>query len=352
MREYNVRGLYVNPLFTDDDIGANQDYLRGIIQGLTSHGYGISSIASAYPRWYPPPLVQGLVGLAVSLLMLIFLPYKRVPIFLLYLAVVLSLFILNMTPLRTTTNVLWSLGLAILASFVFLSAFRSARHPLMGYSLIIFLTAVAALGIALLMSDYNAIMEYTFFRGVKVQYLLPLLIMAVVLWSDYLNLSGLRSLRKVRLSVPQILLAAVLASFLALYLFRSGNIDTISGIESQARLAMGRILQVRPRFKELAGNALIIFAMLYGSRLNRQLRNLILLSGTIAPISVVNSFMHFRTPIALSLLRVFHGAWIGMIIGFALVVFARIGEQVARSLAPLWESPLGATDAERQPNGN
>ena len=341
VREYNVRGLYVNPLFTDDDIGANEAYFRGIVTGLTSRGYNVGSVGSVYPRWYPSRLLQSAIGLLLSLVILTLIPSRRLSVRSVYLALAITLFVLSLTPLRALVTTLWATGLAVMSSFVFLSALRTTNRAIWAYIGIIALTLVAALSINLMMSDYDALMEYTYFRGVKIQYVLPLLMMSVLLWRDQLNIASLRRLLKVRLSLPQVVAAMLGIGFLGLYLVRSGNVDVIPAFEAYVRQLLDTLLSVRPRFKELVGNALLVFALFERKRLGRHIHSLILLMGTVATISIVNSFMHFRTPIGLTILRVFHAAWIGLVAGLAMLLLARVVFAGARKLAPIWDAFSG-----------
>jgi hypothetical protein len=53
----------------------------------------------------------------------------------------------------------------------------------------------------------------------------------------------------------------------------------------------------------------------YRQRLPRLIMEGGLVASVIAQVSIVNSFMHLRTPLAISLLRVFHGLWLGTLLG-------------------------------------
>ena len=122
-----------------------------------------------------------------------------------------------------------------------------------------------------------------------------------------------------------ILLAAILA-VAYFYLTRTGHVLEISSAEDALRGGLERLFGVRPRFKEFAlGYPLAILGLyLLGSspstkRIFRIPAFAFLAAGTLAPISVVNTFAHITAPAGLSLLRSFHGFWLGCLGGLILI---------------------------------
>ena len=163
------------------------------------------------------------------------------------------------------------------------------------------------------------------FRGVKVMHTLPLLIVAayavIRLVYAHVKVGTRRELiafgRQV-LSRPvlfgHVLTFLVLAAAGYIYVGRTGHTAGIPvlDVEQQLRLLLGDALGVRPRFKEfLIGYPLALLGLLL---LARGYRNLIvaalLTAGSIAFISVANTFMHFTTPSYITLLRSFNGPWL------------------------------------------
>ena len=84
------------------------------------------------------------------------------------------------------------------------------------------------------------------------------------------------------------------------------------------RNALRKILGVRPRTKEfLIGHPLMLMMLYYGYK---EKYFPLLLGAVIGQISLVNTYAHIHTPIMISLIRSFHGIWIGIIGGVILIL--------------------------------
>jgi len=113
------------------------------------------------------------------------------------------------------------------------------------------------------------------------------------------------------------LLWAAVALAVTLMLIRSGNgsLWPASGLELEIRSWLEGALSVRPRFKEfLIGHPLLVLWGALGAR-RRPWALSLLTIGAIGQVSIINSFMHLHTPIGVTLLRTFHGLWLGAILG-------------------------------------
>ncbi|NTV53688.1 MAG: hypothetical protein HGA76_11865, partial [Candidatus Firestonebacteria bacterium] len=77
----------------------------------------------------------------------------------------------------------------------------------------------------------------------------------------------------------------------------------------------------RPRFKEfMLGYPWLLLGL--GARRLEAFKSagwpkLLLVVGLLGPISLINSFCHLHTPLLVSMLRSFHGLWLGTLIGGA-----------------------------------
>ena len=126
-----------------------------------------------------------------------------------------------------------------------------------------------------------------------------------------------------------IILVAVLGLFVlaagVYYIRRTGNTMSVSARELALRNLLENLLIARPRTKEL----LIGWpcAMLFVWSLRRHMNFLPLIFGggmSIGLVSVVNTFLHIRTPFLLSLLRTGWGLLFGLLIGIAVTVVAEL----------------------------
>ena len=124
-----------------------------------------------------------------------------------------------------------------------------------------------------------------------------------------------------------IVVIAVAAVFLLLvfayYMYRTGNSTTTSARELAFRNFLENTLIARPRTKEMIVGWPML--MLFIWSLRRRMKFLPMIFGTgmtIGLVSVVNTFLHIRTPFLLSLLRTGWGILFGLLIGLAAVVIA------------------------------
>ncbi len=137
----------------------------------------------------------------------------------------------------------------------------------------------------------------------------------------------LRRLPKRPVTLGDLALLAALLAAAYLYLTRTGHVLEISSAEDSLRGGLEHLFGVRPRFKEFAlGYPLAILGLYLlgkpaaGQRICRIPAFAFLAAGTLAPISVVNTFAHITAPAGLSLLRSFHGFWLGCFGGLILIL--------------------------------
>jgi hypothetical protein len=128
----------------------------------------------------------------------------------------------------------------------------------------------------------------------------------------------------------------------AFMILRSGNDSgvEVSGTELKLRALLDHVLGVRPRTKE------ILFgfpALLMGLTLLLQGRPrtvwLWLTFGVIGLISTTNTCCHIHTPLTVSLLRIFNGIWVGLLVGLLWLVAKAILDRLARCCWRTDETP-------------
>ncbi len=195
-------------------------------------------------------------------------------------------------------------------------------------------TGVALLGALLVvgvMSSPLAMEEVEPLRGVKLILAAPpVLALALYLFTDRFN-SGMRGARETLVApirIYQLILAAVVLGIGALVLMRSGNQSDISPspFELTLRHHLTELLSVRPRFKEFVVGfpfLMLLPALRWDHR--RSVGILLSLAIGIGIGDVIDTFSHLHTPLLISLLRVFNGLVIGVIIGaIAVAVYRRL----------------------------
>ncbi|MHB9155425.1 MAG: DUF5693 family protein, partial [Endomicrobiales bacterium] len=112
--------------------------------------------------------------------------------------------------------------------------------------------------------------------------------------------------------VKDLALAGAAAAAVAVLLIRSGN----SGAEwlkpdSGMRQFLEDLLVIRPRTKEFLIGQPLLFLGFYWKR------PWLIILGMIGQVSLVNTFLHAHSPVMVSLIRTFHGVWLGLLIGAA-----------------------------------
>ena len=109
----------------------------------------------------------------------------------------------------------------------------------------------------------------------------------------------------------------------AYYLARTGNSGLASDWELRLRDALERLLGVRPRFKEFAVGLPCLALYLWGE-LPRPLRALAGLGAMVGLVSVINTFLHRWTPLAVSLRRTAAGWLLGALLALAVLTAVRL----------------------------
>jgi hypothetical protein len=181
----------------------------------------------------------------------------------------------------------------------------------------------AGLMIAVLLYQPEFVQRLNVFTGVKSAFLLPLLLAWFYLFPQLASPHWWQD----QWRWPRLLrtLGWVLAgaALLGVLLLRTGNLTWFPGKpwEMQWRDSLEMFFGARPRFKEfLIGYPLLLLGL--GARRLAAYKTaawpkLCLLAGLLGPISLINSFCHLHTPLLVSLLRSFHGLWLGSVLGAA-----------------------------------
>jgi len=326
IKEYNVRAIYMRPFYREPDIEFNADYVRLLAQSVQRAGYTLGS-AESFARFYPHPWQFFFVAVGIALLGFALVEKFRLPIALGYLGV--AAVVIAQVALFTEWSVYLRLAVAlggsIMASFASLAFWQDEKRPLWGFLLINATTLGLALLVASYLSDYYFIAEFEYFRGVKLQYAAPLVILAALLF-----LPRWRSLfGEVREEIRRIgwlgaaIFVVLFAAAFAIYIWRSGHVHAISQFELDLRFWLEEVLRARPRFKEILIHPVLLVILYYRRYLSRLVFEGGLVVVAIGQVSIVNTFMHLRTPLAHSLLRTFHGLWIGTILGLLAVLVLR-----------------------------
>jgi hypothetical protein len=204
-------------------------------------------------------------------------------------------------------------------------------------------TLLTALVLGALLATPDFLMGVAVFRGVKVALVVPLLAGLFLLFQA----KEIRHFLHEPITVGRLGFGLIALGVLGVYVVRSGNdFLSASGIELNVRGALESLFGVRPRFKEfLIGHPLLLvgfylkargggFRLPEGAGPAAQTLHFVfhdhrpfLLAGLIGQLSVINTFCHAHTPLSVSFLRVYHGLWIGALLGGTLIHLLRWAER-------------------------
>lgn len=349
VRERNIRLCYIRIPFhlKGDILVVAQEYLSSLRQELTQKGFVIGTPlpmpSTVAPIWLWLLICLGAVTTGVAFVCL-FIPLSSSQQWgLTIVGVLVGVALRLLQPIWAAKLV--ALGIAIVAPVLAIwfgvrQTLRSgSRWQRAAKGLVTCLAVIVACGLieSAAMFDYRFWLKISEFSGVKVSQLLPFLIVAAVVftqWMDTVELetneryriafSNLQSLFDATVKWGQALGLLLILAAVAYWLVRTGNEPGL-GVpmwELKLRAAIEDFLGVRPRFKEfLIGHPMLVlsFFFLTGTHLEAKIGQWLTVPAAIGLASMMNTFSHAHTPIALSLLRTFHGIWLGVLIGFLLV---------------------------------
>ena len=132
-----------------------------------------------------------------------------------------------------------------------------------------------------------------------------------------------------------VVVIAVAAVFMLLvfvyYMYRTGNSTTTSASELAFRNFLENALIARPRTKEMLIGWPMLMLFIWSLRRGMKFLPMVFGMGmSIGLVSVVNTFLHIRTPFLLSLLRTGWGMLFGLLIGLAVMLLAELIYRLVR----------------------
>jgi len=356
VKERKVRIFYIKPFMKSNSnlIEDNVSYIKTIKEELEASGFntGRASILSTpyqEPKILILLLILGIISGGLILFRNVFNLKKYQEYVLLFLGILFSLVLLFLNKeiflikLMALSAALIFPTLAIVANEQYFlennnSKFKDAKdilenNPdfilmikqiLTGFFRVILITLSGALLIAALLSNNEFMLGIEQFSGIKFSYLVPLLLVLAIMWSK-LNKGKLMILENIKkpILIEHVIIMMFFAVFLVIYISRSGNFSFIPvlGIEEKIRIFLEKTLIARPRNKEfLIGYPALLLAMSMNYLCIKEFKIPIIIIGTIAPVTLINTFCHIHTPFLFSMLRTFNGAWLGLVLGLIIIV--------------------------------
>ncbi|MCX8127362.1 MAG: DUF5693 family protein [Synergistetes bacterium] len=342
VKERNMRVLYVRFFFNlrGDLVAENAKYISNLISSIKEAGFVLGS-----PNPLPNFSKSSFIAFVIS-----FGALAGVTLFLKYLSIFREKYILLFLPLAILSYVFLYFFKGSYFSFTLLALLVSIIFPVWGMLVLIdkketislmhnsysaylrsflflslypiLISLSAGVYISSILGEPLFMSKLFQFKGVKIAYLFPLVSAGLI--ALHKEGRNLRSLIKEPFMKEEFLVFLALSGIVGIYLIRSGNIPVVKpiSIEREARDVLDILLYARPRFKEflIGYPSIALFLYLSSKKLLSNYRPLVIMVGTIAPVSVINSFCHIHTPFLLSLLRTINGVIFGWVMGALLLL--------------------------------
>lgn len=355
--ERNIRVNYIKTFLSPRDgktlLATNLDYVESVTQSVAAKGY-TKGRAGIFANYKPSRILQYPIVFAVAAALVLYLgmlsPFvkaKEVPLTLI-LGAVGSLFLLLPSSNLLLRQIV-ALGAAVLFPVLTMSQVvhlweNSAKENLSLGSLAgrtalqlsgaVAFSLVGASFLAAILGDVRFFLELDIYRGVKLTFILPVLLTFILfckehaLWSqDDPTQKPLQRLAAV-LNKPftlKVLVALGVIGFVAwVFVGRSGHTEgvPVPALEIKLRLFLERVMYARPREKEfLIGHpAFFLAAFACTQKLPKSLFCALTLGAVIGQGSLVQTFAHLRTPIFMSFIRAIDGLALGIPLGLICLV--------------------------------
>lgn len=350
--ERNIRAIYFQPFVSS--LEENIKFIKRIKNELETKGYkfynrplrDLQQSQQSINYFNVPVIITFLiaVGIICTFSLLLNTSLISISIFLVAFVMILILLIFNQTIfVQKFVSLLGALFLPVVSiSFFKFDTLHTYKDKLSDYfwlcydSFIQFMkitliTLAGSILISSLLSTEIFIKAIACFTGVKLAYLLPLVLIMFYLYikdKKKIDLILDKNL-KVRHIISTSIFLMILVVFLIFYISRTGNFPSmIIFSEDKIRIFLENTLIARPRLKEfLIGHPLLLLGIAMNYIANKErikLTGFILITfGMIGQISIINTFCHIHTPFIFNVLRTLNGVLIGSLIGSILILILK-----------------------------
>lgn len=329
-RERRARVLYVRPLVrgpADEMVARNEAYLADIARRLAAAGLEVGP-AEPMPLWTTRTRVPVAAAAAASAgAVLLLMHLWRAPWWLGALAVLGGGgAVYGLMRMGETVFARQAAALAVALVFPALAVVAALRLPgrrggwVLGVFAFVAVTAAGAALVAASLGDTRFLLQLEQFRGVKLAHVAPLAVVALFWVADQYKGSWYSWLTA-PVRVWHVLVGGLALLLAYVYVGRTGN-DMVGVLELERALRVGLedALVVRPRTKEfLLGYPAVLLGFAFWTAGRRAIAWPLLVTGTIASVSAINTFAHAHSPLAVSAVRSAYGLAGGSLV--ALVVW-------------------------------
>ena len=358
--ERNIRINYIRtfmmPKEGKDIMQINLQYVRDIKASVEARGYKIgeagvfnSAEGNGYAPYFPNKvlLVPSVLAVVAGMVLYLALLFNMSAVRQVLLWVVLSAMALGLLFIGRGLLTRQLLSLAAASVFPVLSMSvifniwdknTSDKHSLPAIcfkglwqlALAVTLSLVGAAFMSAIMTDSRFLLEIDIYRGVKLTFILPVLLTAILFIKRYdlLQVVGrglavlwqrLNGLLDTGLTFRHVAVLVVLLFVAYYFVGRSGHTGgvPVPAIELKMRALLEQLMYARPREKEfMVGHPAFFIAVLAVYRCAPRWWQFVLAcAAVIGQGSLVQTFCHMRTPVIMSFLRAIDGYAVGAVFG-------------------------------------
>ena len=194
--------------------------------------------------------------------------------------------------------------------------------------LLIALLMLGAIVMGTLLSGIAYYINNDIFRGIKLSLVVPVAYTALLYYFMFMNskindiINDIKKVLAADIKVYWLLIGGAILYVGSYYILRSGNVNSISQIETLMRNTLTELFPARPRTKEfLIGYPALVLLVYYVKNTKVDLVSWVLaVAAAILAASVTNSFCHVFTDFTFIVSRTFNG----LLVGIPVAVFAYI----------------------------
>ncbi len=366
--ERNVRVNYIRPYMMSqngqDIFAMNLQYVKDIVKNVKARGFEIgeaglfeaeqSTVANGYTGpYFPNKIAFVIIGLAIIAGAVVYLAQlvelsnsKQLLIW-----AVVSAFaaVVMLTGRGLVMRQALAFGAAVffpvLSINVILDIWDQCKESSASALKVIFsatwqlalavvMSLVGGMYLAAILADSRFLLEIDIYRGVKLTFIMPLVLMTVLYVKRYdmLGVAGcglkaaigkINELLSKPITFKHVALFGVLGIILLYFVARSGHSAgvPVAAIEVKMRLFLEQLMYARPRQKEFMIGHPAFFLAVYAAyhQAPRLIQYALTCGAVIGQASLVQTFCHMRTPVFMSTVRALDGYAMGAVIGIVLV---------------------------------
>lgn len=354
----NLFAMYKKPKHGMNLTQTNLDYVKTVSDKLKARGYTLGQ-ASILPPYYPSRVLIAVAAAGAAcgfvFVLNLLIPLSNGKNYLLMMLGILLGVAGAVIAKGALFLQVWAIGCAVAAPTAAillaldhwkkknlvkkLSYARVLRDGTAGLFCAVVIAMIGGLYIAGMLGNIRFMMEFDFYRGVKLTFILPLLLVAIgylrrfpIKGQSLASPQDLKVFAKDFLNIPikmgTLILIGVIGFVALIFIGRSGHTEgvPVPGAEVAMRRFLENAMYARPREKEfLIGHpAFYLMVAAFYRKWPQLLHFFLVIAASIGVGSMVETFAHIRTPFLMSFIRGINGWISGMVIGICLIIVIAI----------------------------